>query len=72
MKEMQIEYQQGEYWVARFPGHHSVFIDTPTHAQVDSTYPNTPDGLSLERARVDYLAKRASKATETSKRYPDT
>ena len=61
MKEQQIEYQVGPFWVGRFPGHHTVFKDTATHAQPDSTYPNTPEGLSLAKARVDYLHKRNEK-----------
>lgn len=31
-----------------------------THAESDSAYCNNPDGLSIAKARCDYLAKRAA------------
>lgn len=61
MTEKQIVYQSGAFWVADRDARFTVYRDGLTHAVADSAYPRTSDGLSLARARVDYLARRQTK-----------
>lgn len=63
MKESDILYEKGDYWVARFPYGkgcaYFVFRNGVCAATSDSGYPLDTDGLSLAKARVDYLAGRS-------------
>lgn len=55
-----IIYENGIYWVAanKKLSCYVVFKNGVTHAKSDSAYPLTADGLTLAKARCDYLAKR--------------
>ena len=72
MKESQIVHQAGSCWVADADRQYTVYRDEGTTAKADSSYPRTDDGLTLAKYRANYLARRASKATKPSKRYPNT
>lgn len=56
--EERIVYERGDFWVRSDKDRYTVFASGITHATSDSAYAKTEDGLSLARARVDYLAKR--------------
>ncbi len=60
MRESQIIEQFGDFWIADADGQYSVYVDRPNglYAKADSSYPRTPDGLSIAKARLAYLAKR--------------
>lgn len=49
------------YWVARDKDRYSVWRPASTHSKGDSAYPKTDDGLSLAKARADYLDKTPAK-----------
>lgn len=59
MKEPDIVYETGRFWVLRDlkRSGYTVFENGITHATSDSTYDLTEDGLSLAKARADYLTK---------------
>lgn len=59
MKERDIAYENGRAWVLCEPARYLVLTAGPTHSTSDSAYPKTPDGLSLAKARADYLARKA-------------
>lgn len=59
MREDDIMYENGEYWVARDRNCYTVMKNGNVSAVSDSGYAKTPDGLSIAIARVDYLARRA-------------
>lgn len=62
MREKQILYQNGDAWVhsasPKMQRCYTVMVDSGTHSKSDSAYALTDDGLSLAKARCDYLAKR--------------
>lgn len=58
MREADILHQAGLYWVAATRGSYTVYRDGLTHATPESSYAKTPDGLSIAKARADYLARR--------------
>lgn len=59
MKESDIKYEKGDYWVAAVDKkQYTVYKSGITHSTSDSSYPFTDDGLSLAIARCNYLAKR--------------
>lgn len=62
MKIQDIIYENGESWVLKdtAQNRYTVFRNGITHSTSDSAYPLNDDGLSLAKARVDYLAKRTS------------
>ena len=57
MRESDIEYEAGDYWVGRERIHggiaHTVYRNTSTHAVSDSSYLD----LSVAIARCNYLAR---------------
>jgi hypothetical protein len=58
-RESQIAYERGDFWVLDdTPRAFRVMRNLATHAAEDSAYRGNADGLSLARARVDYLARR--------------
>lgn len=59
MTERGIAYENGRAWVLRQRTRYLVLIAGPTHSVSDSAYPKTTDGLSLAKARADYLARKA-------------
>ena len=56
MRERDIEYENGNYWVARQREAYTVFVTGPAHSVSDSSYLD----LSVAIARCDYLAKTGS------------
>lgn len=43
---------------------YTVYVSGATHSTSDSSYPLTADGLSLAKARADYLAGRDKEKTK--------
>lgn len=58
-RESEIEYEVGDFWVKRGKTGYTVYLCGVTHSTPDSSYALSADGLSLAKARADYLAKRA-------------
>jgi hypothetical protein len=60
MRESQIVAESvcGSYWIADADNQYTVYRNGATHARADSSYPRTDDGLSIAKARMDYLGKR--------------
>ncbi|RFC64754.1 hypothetical protein [Mesorhizobium denitrificans] len=58
MTEDDIVYENGRFWVARQCNAFVVYRSAITYSVSDSAYARTPDGLSVARARRDYLANR--------------
>lgn len=56
-KESDIAYENGNAWVLtdKKKQQYTVFISGVTHSESDSAYPLTDDGLSIAKARADYL-----------------
>lgn len=52
-----IVYETGGAWVARMPDSYTVFRTGATHSTSDSAYPRDVDGLSIAKARADYLSR---------------
>lgn len=65
MKEDDIVYEVGRFWVYRDIkcACYTVYRAGITHSTSDSSYAFTEDGLSLAKARVDYLARRHNQET---------
>ena len=57
MRESDIVYENGDYWVAKERSAYTVYKSRLTHSVSDSSYQRDADGLSLAIARCDYLAK---------------
>lgn len=57
--ESEIIYENGDFWVYvdRKRSAYVVFRSGITHSTSDGTYQLSADGLTLAKARVDYLAK---------------
>lgn len=60
MKERDIVYQNGSFWVGKFIGCYGVYQDVNGYAISDSSYSKDEDGLSIAKARCGYRAKRAA------------
>lgn len=58
MRESDIMHENGSYWVGRQKGAYVVYHAGITHSISDSAYTPDDDGLSIAKARCDYLAKR--------------
>lgn len=58
MKETDIKYENGNYWVLGTKEAYTVMVAGITHSKSDSAYPPTPDGLTLAVSRCNYLARR--------------
>lgn len=63
-REQDIAYENGPAWVGKDTRRkqYTVFRIGITCSTSDCAFPLTDDGLSLAKARVDYLAKRAQQA----------
>lgn len=61
MRERDIIYETGSYWVGQTKQGYVVFRNGLTHSVSDSVYAKSMDGLSIAKARCDYLAKREKK-----------
>ena len=57
MRESDILYENGNFWVMRGKGCYYVMRSGITHSESDSAYHFNDDGLSIAKARCDYLAK---------------
>ena len=68
MIEANIVYEKGDYWVYRWPDRYEVLSNVLTGGTwigwPDSNYPRSCNGLSIAKARCDYLAGR--KANEAA------
>lgn len=62
MTESQIVHQNGCYWVADADNQYTVYGDRLSASEADSSYERTPDGLTLAKARADYLARRSRRS----------
>ena len=61
MRECGIMHENEAYWVCREQHAYVVYrpSESAVFSQSDSAYSKTPGGLSLAKARCDYLAKTA-------------
>lgn len=57
-READIAYENGRAWVLKDAkgARYTVFLAGVTHSTSDSAYPLDADGLSIAKARADYLA----------------
>jgi hypothetical protein len=60
MRESDIMHENGAFWVGRERDAYVVYRVGVTHSVSDSAYARDDDGLSIAKARCDYLAKRAA------------
>ena len=58
MKESDIVFEDGRYWVYRAKTSYDVMKNKGTHSELDSAYAPDEDGLSIAVARCKYLARR--------------
>jgi hypothetical protein len=63
-KVKDVVHEAGNYWVFQDKTNtkYTVFAYGITHSTSDSSYPMTPDGLSIATARANYLALHHQKA----------
>jgi hypothetical protein len=63
MTEADIAYENGRHWVFKDKRRnlYVVFTAGITHSESDSAYALDEDGLSIAKARCDYLARRKEK-----------
>ena len=58
MKEKDILYEKGRYWIYGNRRAYFVMVIGVTLSTSESAYPHDEGGYSLAKARVDYLARR--------------
>ena len=58
MKEKDIVYENAPFWVYKAKDCYYVMKDGITHSESDSAYHLTDDGLSIAKARCNYLAQK--------------
>jgi len=58
VKERDIMHEAGEYWVLRTKDAYHVMMPKGCGSMTESAYAKTDDGLSIAKARADYLHKR--------------
>ena len=58
MREQDVLHENGPAFVVRTANSYDVLVNKITHSELDSAYHKTGDGLSIAKARADYLAKR--------------
>lgn len=65
IKVADIVYERGQFWVYRDVklACYTVYRAGITHSTSDSSYALTEDGLSIAKARVDYLFNRHKQET---------
>lgn len=65
LSEKDILYEVGDFWVLDDREHEAYTVMGPspafTHSISDSAYAATSEGLTIAKARVDYLARRATR-----------
>ncbi len=59
MKESDIIFEMGAYWVLKTRDSYDVMKNVGTHSVLDSAYPRNDDGLSIAEARCNYLTRRS-------------
>lgn len=59
-KEKDIMHENGNVWVLRENEAYTVMVSGITHSISDSSYHPNDDGLSLAKARCDYLARKGA------------
>jgi len=59
MSESKIVHENPTAWVCSQRNSYTVYRIGLTHSTPDSSYAKTPDGLSIAKARAEYLHKRA-------------
>ena len=66
MNESNIKYERGSFWVLKTKAAYHVMRAGLTHSKTESAYALDDNGLSIAKARCDYLANRydESKATK--------
>jgi hypothetical protein len=57
-RESDIVYENDACWVRKDRKSYTVFKIGLTHSTSDSSYRKNPDGLSIAKARCDYLARK--------------
>jgi hypothetical protein len=62
MTESDIMHENGKFFVLRNSNRYTVFRSGITHAESDSHYAMTQDGLSIAIARCDYKARREAQS----------
>jgi hypothetical protein len=60
VRESDIVYETGDFWVGRVKRSYTVYRNVGMVAVSDSAYSLSADGLSIAKARADYLARRVS------------
>ena len=69
LTEKDILHERGPYWVANEGNAYTVVKNLlGGRAESDSSYPHTEDGLSIAKARVDYLARKDQNKNPLQKR----
>lgn len=58
MKESDILYERGAYWICLIRGAHHVMKSGITHSETVQPFGGDADGLSLAKAYVDYCFTR--------------
>ncbi len=58
MKEENIKFEVGEYWILETWKSYTVMKNVGTHSVSDSEYNRDADGLSIAIARCNYLAEK--------------
>lgn len=64
MKESDIKYECGRFWVGDTRNSYTVYQSGITHSTPDSSYERSEDGLSIAISRCDYLAQRVARKKE--------
>ena len=59
-REEDIVHENGSAWVLKERDSYTVFMSGVTHSTSDSSYVRDADGLSIAKARADYLERRAN------------
>ena len=64
MRESDIVYDTPHgYWISRDKNRYAVWCSGVTHSVLDSAYAKTDDGLSIAKARAQYLERTHIKGT---------
>jgi hypothetical protein len=63
MKESDIFYENGIFWVCRCSNDYTVYKIGLTHSVADSSYEKSECGLSMAKSRCDYLAFRMEESS---------
>lgn len=58
VKESDIVHENGDFWVCKDKNAYTVMLPKVTHSVSDSSYKKDSSGLSIAKARCDYLVRR--------------